>query len=68
MSVHTFFTGVRGFLAPLTAFHLARSVSLVTLGWVSAGLIVGSALLLLRELRFGRRARRATALVEEISE
>jgi MFS family permease len=77
MSVHTFFTGVRGFLAPLTAFVLIkgvpvplldRGVPILTLGYLSAGLILLSVLLLLREARFGRRARRAAPLVEEVSD
>jgi hypothetical protein len=77
MSVHTFFTGVRGFLAPLTAFVLVKGlpvpllengVPILVLGWISAGLIVLSALLLVREARSGRRGRPAAALVEEISE
>ena len=36
MSVHTFFTGVRGLLAPITAFQLAKTLELTTLGWVAA--------------------------------
>ena len=68
MSVHTFFTGVRGVLAPLTAFQLAKTLSLTTLGIVSAILILFATLLLIPEIRFGRRARKAEALVEEVSE
>lgn len=69
MSVHTFFTGVRGLFAPLVAFHLAAHFELVTLGWFSAALIGGSCLLLIPEIRFGKRARKAAApLVEEVSE
>ena len=68
MSVHTFFTGVRGVLAPLTAFQLAKTLSLSTLGIVSAILILFATLLLIPEIRFGRLARKAEALVEEVSE
>ena len=68
MSVHTFFTGVRGVLAPLVAFHLAKEYSIALLGWVSAGLIISASLLLLPEIKYGRNVRRATALVEEVSE
>jgi hypothetical protein len=68
MSVHTFFTGLRGGLAPVTAFQLAGAVSLPVLGWLSAGLIALSCLVLLRELPFGRRARSAAPWVEEVSE
>lgn len=49
MSVHTFFTGVRGVTAPLVAFHFARHVSLPSLAWISAGLIVFASALLFPE-------------------
>ena len=68
MSVHTFFTGVRGVLAPLLAFHLVSGLPMKTLGWVSVALIVLASLLLLPEVKFGRRARPATALIEDVSE
>jgi MFS family permease len=68
MSVHTFFTGVRGVLAPLVAFHAIRTVEIHTLGWIATGLIVASSLLLLPEIKFGRFGRKAGALVEEVSE
>ncbi len=68
MSVHTFFTGLRGMLAPLAAFHLVTRLSMATLGWVSVALILASMLLLIPEIRFGRFGRRAGALVEEVSD
>jgi MFS family permease len=68
MSVHTFFTGLRGVVAPLVAFHLVRSLALATLGWISAGLILLASLLLLPEVKFGRQLRRGHAVVEEVSE
>ena len=68
MSVHTFFTGVRGVLAPLLAFQLSAGVSLAALGWVSTGLIVVASLMLLPEARFSREVRRGPGLTEEISE
>jgi MFS family permease len=68
MSVHTFFTGVRGVLAPLVAFTLVTRVSLGMLAGISAALIVAASLLLLPEIKFGKRARKGAALVEEISE
>ena len=68
MSVHTFLTGVRGVLAPLVAFQLVAHVSMVTMGWISASLILVATLLLLPEVKHGRSARPAPALVEEVSE
>lgn len=68
MSVHTFFTGVRGFAAPLVAFHAVNVLPLKTLGWISVGLILISIGMLIPEIRFGRPGRKADALVEEVSE
>lgn len=68
MSVHTFFTGVRGVVAPQVAFHALHAISIATLGWISAGLIVLASLMLLPEISAGRSSRPAAALVEEISE
>jgi len=68
MSVHTFFTGVRGVLAPLVAFTLVQKVSLGILAGLSAALIVAASLLLLPEIKLGNRARPGAALNEEVSE
>jgi hypothetical protein len=68
MSVHTFFTGLRGVVAPIAAFHLANNFSLGVLAAFSALLIFIASALLLPELKFGKRARHAEALVEEVSE
>ncbi|MCC7373088.1 MAG: MFS transporter [Verrucomicrobiales bacterium] len=68
MSVHTAFTGLRGVLAPMTAFLLAGSVSLPMLGWMSAAMILAACLVLLPEMAVGRKAKPSTALVEEVSE
>jgi MFS family permease len=68
MSVHTFFTGVRGVLAPLLAFHVAGQLSLGVLGGISAGMIFLASLLLLPEVRWGRPMPRGRALTEEVSE
>jgi hypothetical protein len=68
MSVHTFFTGLRGVLAPITAFQLAKTLPLTTLGGISAGLIFLATLLLIPEIKWGGRGKRGDALVEEISE
>jgi MFS family permease len=50
MSVHTFFTGVRGVLAPYVAFQAARILSLPHLGFAALGLIALSAALLIPEI------------------
>ena len=69
MSVHTFFTGIRGVAAPLVAFYFAERLSLGAMAGVSAGLIVISILLMLPEVKFGRGGMRsAAALVEEVSD
>ncbi|MDB6057358.1 MAG: Major Facilitator Superfamily protein [Verrucomicrobiales bacterium] len=65
MAAHTFFTGCRGVIAPVLSFQLiAANVSMMTLGWISAGLIVGGTLLLVPEIPFGKSARPATALAD----
>jgi hypothetical protein len=66
MSVHTFFTGLRGLAAPLTAFYLVSRLQPQFLGWLSIGLIVIACLFLVPEIKFGKGARRPVALVEEV--
>ena len=68
MSVHTFFTGVRGVAAPLVAFFLVSRVSPSLLAWVSVGLIVIASSFLVPEIKFGRTARPVAPLMEEITE
>lgn len=68
MSVHTFFTGIRGVLAPLTAFHLVGLLPIAQLGLLSGGLIVLASLLLLQEIPLGRRRPASPALTEDIGE
>ena len=68
MSVHTFLTGVRGVMAPLVAFLAIGALTLNWLAGISAALIVAATLLLVPEIKRGRRARPSSALVEEISE
>ena len=65
MSIHTFFTGIRGVAAPLMAFHLIAHYSLAALSIFNAGLIFLSILFLLPEIRSGS-GRRKPALVEEV--
>jgi hypothetical protein len=68
MSVHTFFTGVRGVLAPLFAFHLVAILGILNLGWISVGMIAAASLLLLPELKHGRGRPHAATLVEDVSD
>jgi len=68
MSVHTFFTGVRGVIAPLVAFHLIAGLPLHLAGWICAGLILIGTALLVPEIKAGKGARKAAALVEEVSD
>ena len=68
MSVHTFFTGLRGVLAPVVAFWLVGQFSLAAISWLGAIMIVFATLLLIPEIKFGKTARPAAALTEEVSE
>ena len=68
MAVHTFFTGVRGVLAPMAAFQGLAYVSFTTLGWISAGMIMAASLMLLPEIHSGPGRRSAAVLVEEVFE
>ena len=70
MSVHTFFTGIRGVLAPVAAFYLVTRLGLtpgLLAGFCSA-LIVGATLILVPELREKRKLPEAEPLLEEVSE
>jgi MFS family permease len=68
MSVHTFFTGLRGVLAPVVAFQLVRHFPLAAISWLGAAMIVAATLLLIPEIKFGKGARPAAVLPEEVSE
>jgi MFS family permease len=68
MSVHTFFTGLRGVLAPVAAFQLVAHFSLSAISWLGAIMIVLATLLLIPEIKFGQGARSGTVLTEEVSE
>jgi len=54
MAIHTFFTGVRGVIAPMVAFHALSVITIGALGWISAGMIVIASLMLLPEARHRR--------------
>ena len=68
MSVHTFFTGLRGVLAPVVAFQLVAHWSLASISWLGAGMIVFATLLLIPEVKFGNGARPGTILIEEVTD
>ncbi|MFA6543353.1 MAG: MFS transporter [Limisphaerales bacterium] len=68
MSVHTFFTGVRGVVAPLIAFHLVGVLGMTTMAWICTALIAVSVVMLGTEIPLGRKAKAATPLAEEVSE
>jgi hypothetical protein len=68
MAAHTFLTGLRGAIAPLVAFSVVNQITPALLATIAAGLIVLASSLLLPEIKFGKRALRAMALVEEVSE
>jgi MFS family permease len=68
MSAHTFLTGVRGVVAPMFAFYFVERLSLGALAAFSSGLILLATALLIPEMKYGRKSRSATALVEEVSE
>lgn len=53
MSVHTFFTGLRGLVAPLVGFSLVERYSMTTMGWLAAACILAATLMLLPEARRG---------------
>ncbi len=68
MSVHTFFTGVRGVAAPLIAFHLVGTMGMTNMAWMCTALIGVSVVMLGTEVPLGRKAKPATPPTEEISE
>jgi len=68
MSVHTFFTGVRAFIAPVVAFYLVSSVPLQTIGWISVALIAIGSAFLAAEIKFGKTGQAGGVLVEEVAE
>jgi MFS family permease len=68
MSVHTFFTGVRGVIAPVVAFQLAAYWSPQSISWLGAGMIFAATLILIPEVKAGKHGRQGAALTEEVSE
>ena len=68
MSVHVFFTGLRGVIAPVVAFHLVGRYSLPAMGCLSAAMIVLASALLIPEIRWFRNVRRDGRVVEGVAE
>lgn len=68
MSVHTFFTGVRGVLAPVAAFYVVSDMPLRTLGWVSVGMIIIGSCFLIPEVRYGRTGRKGADVLESAAD
>lgn len=66
MSVHTFFTGVRGVIAPVVAFQLVTVLPLNIMACIAGGMILIGTLLLIPELRHGDGRQRAAVLTEEV--
>jgi len=64
MSVHTFFTGLRGMVAPFIAFRCVGLISIEQLAWTCAGLIGAATLLMLPEWRSARAAQEPPPLEE----
>jgi zinc transporter ZupT len=63
MSVHTFFTGVRGLFAPMLGFALVTHWSITSMGFLAAAMIVVASLLLVPEARRHELAGRPAAPV-----
>lgn len=55
MSIHTFFTGIRGIAAPFIAFQLAQTLDIAGIAVVCAILIILASLILIPEARGERR-------------
>ena len=68
MSVHVFFNGIRVFLAPFLGFWLLGYVTASSLSLFSAGLIIASSLALLSDYPSGEKAKRGSALTEEVTD
>lgn len=69
MSVHTFLTGIRGVLAPLTGFGLAAfQVPVPWLAGLASVMILIATAMLIPEFKHGRPSKRGSALVEEVTD
>lgn len=68
MAAHTFLTGVRGVLAPVAAFYAVNHFKPSEIAVVASLLILAATILLLPEIKFGKKAPQTSPLVEEVSE
>jgi MFS family permease len=68
MSTHTFFTGIRSFLAPALSVWLISYIPVTAVVGLSVLLILLASLMLIPELKSIRRRRSTTPLIEEICE
>lgn len=64
MSVHTFFTGLRGLIAPVIAFRCAGLLPIEQMAWICAGMIVFASFLMFPEWRSSRAAQKPPPLEE----
>ena len=62
MSVHTFFTGIRGFAAPFIGFGLLNHWGPAALGLFSATMVILATLVILPEVRLGAPRRQGTII------
>jgi predicted MFS family arabinose efflux permease len=67
MSVHTFFTGTRGILAPIVGFALVAHWSMTSLGWISATMIVAASLVLVPSAREGGLVRQSATKMPPVA-
>jgi len=55
MSVHVCLTGIRGTIGPIIGYWTAAKVGATMTGWISCGLMILATLMLLPEIKHGRR-------------
>ena len=55
MSIHVCLTGVRGTIGPIIGYWTAAQVGATMTGWISCGLMILATLMLIPEIKHGRR-------------
>ncbi len=68
MSVHTFFTGARGCVAPFLGFYLVEIFRVQQLAWAAFALIAISSLILLTQRNIRPEERHGEPLTEDVTE